>query len=384
MTLTEELKIALKQNDTPAINQLLDLGNHEMVTEALAFTLEKNGDGTEVVEFLLNKGADAEGVNANGVSMIILAARQTSVEYMDLLVQHGADVNKTTKSGDTALTSIVQSRAIKPAIDSCVDFLLSHGADVNHQNSSNNNAVDLAARFGQFASLEKMFDFGAVLNAESKALTNAAQEGHAKIVGFLLNHGASVEGYNPGQYTPLMAAVSAGSVECIKLLLNAGADVNVHTDYGLSVMGMAATNAGDDKVAIAEECMKLLHAAGGQFEVTDVTENLGMRSLHAMARVAQELAVPNANDFSDAVCRHETELHQSADEEPTLERAAEEPVQQQAAEEPVQQPAGIAPVIAELLPVATAVPCATQPFEAHAEIVSINGQVPNFTGDADA
>lgn len=323
MTLNEELKTALKQNDMQAINQLLDLGNHEMVTEALAFTLERNGDGTEVVDFLLNKGADAAGANANGVPIIILAARQTSVEYMDLLVQHGADVNKTTKSGDTALTSIVQSRSTNSVIDSCIDFLLKNAADVNHSNSSKNNAVDLAARFGQFASLEKMFNFGAVLSVESKALINAAQEGYVAIVDFLLSHGASVEGSSP-EYTPLMAAAMKGSAECINLLLRAGANPNMHTDYGFSVIAMAATNAENGRVDVAEECMKLLYEAGAKFEVTDVTVHLAMSSLHAMARVALELQVPNANEFSEAVCRHKNlELHQSVDEEPVQQQAEE-------------------------------------------------------------
>ncbi|MGW0050900.1 ankyrin repeat domain-containing protein [Nocardia cyriacigeorgica] len=63
------------------------------------------------------------------------------------------------------------------------------------------------------------------IDAESAALSKAADKGHAGAVRLLLDHGMNPD--LPAEWPPLCAAAYRGSPECVQLLLRAGARVDV-------------------------------------------------------------------------------------------------------------------------------------------------------------
>jgi len=82
-----------------------------------------------------------------------------------------------------------------------------------------------------------LVDAGADVNAEisptrSTPLSFAAGYGHPKLVAALINAGANVNCHNSAGWTPLHFACRRHppSVECVELLLNAGAAVNATTN----------------------------------------------------------------------------------------------------------------------------------------------------------
>jgi ankyrin repeat protein len=81
----------------------------------------------EVVRLLLERGAKADGVDDNGESALIIAARSAQrFGIAGLLVSHGASVNLQGKTGNTALLAAVRSRCFETAA-----FFVENGADLN-------------------------------------------------------------------------------------------------------------------------------------------------------------------------------------------------------------------------------------------------------------
>jgi len=54
--------------------------------------------------------------------------------------------------------------------------------------------------------------------------------GHEEVVRVLLDAGANVEDHNENGHTPLMEAASAGHVQVAKILLEHGAGINTHSN----------------------------------------------------------------------------------------------------------------------------------------------------------
>lgn len=63
-------------------------------------------------------------------------------------------------------------------------------------------------------------------------LSLAAYHGHADCVKILLEFGADVDSVSVEHYTPLAFAACRGHFDCVKILIEAGADVNHHTADG--------------------------------------------------------------------------------------------------------------------------------------------------------
>ena len=100
-----------------------------------------NGD-TSVVETLLQHGADIEALNKQDETVLQLAAEQSeSPQMLQLLIAHGAKINRQDRDGNTSLM-----RAVEPGNIVNIRFLMAHGADVSIKNHYGLTALDLALR----------------------------------------------------------------------------------------------------------------------------------------------------------------------------------------------------------------------------------------------
>ena len=146
----------------------------------------------------------------NGITPLMMATAEGYVNIVKYLLQHGADVDATqyfggSHNGRTALTVAAIHGNVKVG-----KILVEHGADVN----------------------AAMFDAGD--NSGSTPLMAAVSCDHVKFTKFLLKNGVNVNATNYSEarknWTALVYAVNAGSEEIVKLLLEAGANINVGTD----------------------------------------------------------------------------------------------------------------------------------------------------------
>jgi ankyrin repeat protein len=71
-------------------------------------------------------------------------------------------------------------------------------------------------------------------------LIAAALFGHYEAAAVLVRNGANIDRRGCGGFTALLLAVRGGHIETVKLLLEAGADVNIH--QGEDAFGLAERN----------------------------------------------------------------------------------------------------------------------------------------------
>uniref|UniRef100_A0ACD5ZT12 Uncharacterized protein n=1 Tax=Avena sativa TaxID=4498 RepID=A0ACD5ZT12_AVESA len=139
----------------------------------------------------------------------------------------GMDVNMwdTSPSKITTLEHAVHGGNL-PA----VRFLLDHGADLNQETEQAATVLHRAAMKGKCEIVKLLLSRGADVDSKSEKGTPlhlAAIRGHESTVEVLLEHHADVNKLVPSCLaTPLEAAVYATSAPCVKLLVQAGANVN--------------------------------------------------------------------------------------------------------------------------------------------------------------
>uniref|UniRef100_A0A0D9Y1S6 Serine/threonine-protein kinase BSK1-like TPR repeats domain-containing protein n=1 Tax=Leersia perrieri TaxID=77586 RepID=A0A0D9Y1S6_9ORYZ len=111
-----------------------------------------------------------------------------------------------------------------------VRYLIDHGADIHVERERNITVLHTAAKKGRTEIVKLLLSRGAHVDGKSNYTTPlylAATKGYESTVRVLLEYKADPnKAVASGRETPLAAALSATSLPCVKLLIQAGADVN--------------------------------------------------------------------------------------------------------------------------------------------------------------
>lgn len=203
----------------------------------------------KVVALLLTAGADMDKKNIDGETPLYLAARRGHQEILSLLLKSGAKVDVPQKDGHTAIH--VATRFGHTDIVKC---LINAGAKLNWADHSRSTPLIYACHERQEdivnALLAAEVDINHANDAGSTALAKACYHGHMGIVGALLGRYADV---NKGHWSPLMIASGFGYVDPVKLLLAAGADVNMTDRFGYTALVWAAQEGQTETVTLLLE-----------------------------------------------------------------------------------------------------------------------------------
>ncbi|XP_048239578.1 uncharacterized protein LOC124112111 isoform X2 [Haliotis rufescens] len=188
----------------------------------------------EVIQALVEKGADVRIKNKEGKTPLHCAARQQCLECVKLLLPV-SDVNAQDSDGDTALHCSVLSD--KPHSHEVIQTLVEKGADVGIKNKKDQTPLHCAAR-RQCMECVKLFLPVSDVNAQDSDGNTAlhcsllSDEGHShEVIQALVEKGADVGIKNKEGETPLHCAASEQCVECVKLLLPVS-DVNAQDSDG--------------------------------------------------------------------------------------------------------------------------------------------------------
>jgi ankyrin repeat protein len=154
-----------------------------------------------------------------------LAKKRTELELVEALIDHGANVNKPNFEGETPLFA-----AVKLGCAEKVAFLLENGADPNAKDINGATCLHHAAALGMDAIVAILLRNGAFFNERDEwdecALHWAVREGGEsamRIVKLLAEHGAVLDIYNDDDETPLDLAMEIGDDRMVQLLLSLGA-----------------------------------------------------------------------------------------------------------------------------------------------------------------
>ncbi len=98
---------------------------------ALMFASQRNSD-RQVIQFLIDKGADVHAKNTESETALMLATSYNSnPEIIEVLIDNGADVDAKNARGETALIATVKNNKNPKVAQEIAQVLIDNGADVN-------------------------------------------------------------------------------------------------------------------------------------------------------------------------------------------------------------------------------------------------------------
>lgn len=172
-------------------------------SQALEDTLRAALEGDVVtLQKLLDRGTSPDTSDADGNTLLMLAARGGHMKAAELLVSRKASVQQKSKVGDTALMAASLKGEIPMA-----GFLLGLGAELNPPGWT--------------------------------PLHYAAFEGRAAMITFLIGKGANKDAPAPNEFTALMLAIRGGHEEAARALLYSDPDVGYKTRGGETALKLA-------------------------------------------------------------------------------------------------------------------------------------------------
>ncbi len=165
----------------------------------------------EAIQFLLDCGLDPEAHGYNNRTALIHASMNLNTRKVQILLDHGVNVNAVQHLGETALMVVAQ---INGNINHIGKLLLKYGADPNIQDINGRTALH-------------------------KALTN----NNSMLVRYLLEHGAdpNIQDYN-GRTVLFSISYAWCARDKLRILLEYGANTNIQNNDGLTFWNIAERN----------------------------------------------------------------------------------------------------------------------------------------------
>ncbi|HLK20465.1 MAG TPA: ankyrin repeat domain-containing protein, partial [Bryobacteraceae bacterium] len=175
---------------------------------------------SQTVKLLIEKGADVKAADGNKYTALYVASEANDTDSVRLLIEKGADVNAKNVYGDTPVMAAAGHGNLETT-----RLLLAKGADVN--------VVD-EVEAGRVKN-------GPIALGKSTALHFAAPYAGAGAVKLLLDAGANVDAQDVRGITPLMLAVTTDRPDTgsIRLLLAKGASKNIKSKDGETAVDWA-------------------------------------------------------------------------------------------------------------------------------------------------
>jgi ankyrin repeat protein len=205
----------------------------------------------EVVELLLDRGADLEETDNRGFTPLLYAASSGNLDLVRFLVERGADVGvvapmprtrEVERSTNTATTTneargitaadVAFQHEVSRGQSQMTRYLVGQGAvlDPNVPVIRGIGKLDFAVSSGNVDMVQLLIELGADANAQTayplSPLFNASYKGDSEIVALLLNAGAVVNAPGYEGMPPIAGAIARGHTEIVALLLDRGANLD--------------------------------------------------------------------------------------------------------------------------------------------------------------
>lgn len=163
-----------------------------------------------VLTYLLQKGTNPNTKNADGMTILHLAAGSGNMEVAEIILNNSY-VRVDNKSSEKTGGNTALHLAVKYEHLDMVEYLCEKGASLNIKNDSGSTPLHCAAFTGNTAIIE-----------------------------YLLQKGAEIDATDKGDKQPLHAAVYTNRFEAVKVLVEAGANVNSLDGHGFAPLHIAA------------------------------------------------------------------------------------------------------------------------------------------------
>ncbi|MEI0797955.1 ankyrin repeat domain-containing protein [Brachyspira intermedia] len=218
---------AIKYKQTDIINYLLENNADINLKEELTgFTpLMASFHDITITELLIEKGADIEARNVDGINALVYAVSLNDEEMVKFLLENGADANTVCEIENEHIymlpTPLIY--AAYKGNTNIINILLENGADINYTTD------------------------------EMTPLIYAAYKGNTNIINTLLENGVDINYTNYYGMTALMYAASYNQFEAVKILLENNADTSITDEYGRTALDLAKSEDYNDIVELIEK-----------------------------------------------------------------------------------------------------------------------------------
>ena len=247
---------------------------HEAPKENDKYKRKTQDHRTEIVNMLLESGANFEESSNLNQTALLLATENGFLDAAKILIEKGAKVNVQDNKKFTPLHYAINLKneefikyligkkasinvssvdntypihmASKSGLTKIVKLLIEEGADVNVVNIENNKhytPLCWAVMEGHLDVFEILLQSSARVNLpdleQNKPIHHAAAIGHFEMAKLLLNHGVNINAMNEKHQRPISLAVANGFLEITKLLIQNGADLNFNDKTGMDPLCIA-------------------------------------------------------------------------------------------------------------------------------------------------
>ena len=181
------------------------------------------------------------------------AVKRDQAPAVQDLLRRGFDPNTISPDGNHPLYLALREPSLKVA-----DALLASAQlEVESRNKADESPLMMAALKGHTEFVRRLIARGAHVNKPGwAALHYAATGGHLATMDLLLEHHAFIDAQSPNGTTPLMMAAMYGTPQAVKLLLEAGADVNMRNQLGMTAIDFALKANRADAAALIQQQLR--------------------------------------------------------------------------------------------------------------------------------
>lgn len=238
----QDIFLASYNGDLETVKRLIkenpELVNSRNSTGRFPLEMAAQTGQTDIVKFLLEKGADVN-LNRGGATALHMAAIYGGkTEVITLLLENGADINARTGNGYTPLNLAVIGKQKEIA-----ELLIEKGGEINLENQNFTQLLYISASGGikkiSDIALKKEVDFSFKTENGDTLLHSASEGGMTELAELLLSKGLTTEAENICGQTPLHIAARGGYKDMVELFLRKGADIDVQTKNGKTPLHFA-------------------------------------------------------------------------------------------------------------------------------------------------
>jgi ankyrin len=249
----------------------------------------------KLVESLLASGADPNSLDQDGFAPLENAIWQGCLPLVNLLLEKGADLNKMSSLNFSCLHFAVMKNYVEIAA-----LLIKKGVNLNARaniNALNYTPLDLATKLDRVELVQLLLANGANPTVSEEGFRTfywAAEKGHLNIVNLLLaNYPEFINKMDQDGCTLLSLAAQHGHVDIARLLLEKGADPNMHTENGFTPLHWAADNGKLELVNLLLERGASLNDAANQDSFTPLHLAVDQNYVEVSRLLLEKGADPN-------------------------------------------------------------------------------------------
>jgi ankyrin repeat protein len=252
---------AVAENNEPEVRRLLSVGadvnTKDSISDTTPLHVACSRDHSQVVQALLEHGADIEAKTVFDKTPLIVASVMGSSKAVKQLLENGADIEAKDNEWCAPLHWACRSNHLAVVVE-----LLENGADIEAKGSDGKTPLHWACLNYHVAVVIELLGHGAGIDADNDS------KGATSILGKRKSRGADTEGKDHHGDTSLHLAIE---LPVVKVLLSGGANILAANNVGLLPIHQAVLSGNPE---VANYLLQQLYATTRRLPLHELVEDL--------------------------------------------------------------------------------------------------------------